>query len=148
MPYYGAGDYYQGDYYQAGGLFSGIGKVLGGVAKVAAGFLPGPAGTIARAGLDILAPKSRQPAPVIRTPGLTGLGQRLVPGGATGYEVDLAAAMGKRRTMNVANSRALRRALRRVAGFGKLARRARRDIGRAATAVGARRSVRTLGRKR
>lgn len=43
----------------------------------------------------------------------------------------------RNRRMNVANPRALRRGLRRVAGFGKLAQRARRDIGRAATAVGA-----------
>lgn len=42
----------------------------------------------------------------------------------------------RNRRMNVANPRALRRGLRRVAGFGKLAQRARRDIGRAATAVG------------
>jgi hypothetical protein len=41
--------------------------------------------------------------------------------------------------MNVTNPKALRRSLRRVAGFGKLARRARRDIGRAATAVGVQR---------
>lgn len=43
----------------------------------------------------------------------------------------------RNRRMNVTNPRALRRGLRRVAGFGKLAQRARRDIGRAATAVGA-----------
>jgi len=43
---------------------------------------------------------------------------------------------GSRRRINPSNPKALRRALRRVAGFGKLARRARRDIGRAATAVG------------
>lgn len=56
----------------------------------------------------------------------------------------------RNRRMNVANPRALRKGLRRVAGFGKLASRARRDIGRAATAVGVRRSVRkgAFGRKR
>ncbi len=40
------------------------------------------------------------------------------------------------RRMNVANPRALRKALRRVAGFGKLTHRARRAIARAASAVG------------
>lgn len=44
-----------------------------------------------------------------------------------------------RKRMNVANPRALRRALRRVAGFGKLAKRAKRDIARAASAIGVRR---------
>jgi len=41
------------------------------------------------------------------------------------------------RRMNVANPRALRRSLRRVAGFGKLAQRSKRDIRRAAKAIGA-----------
>jgi hypothetical protein len=41
-----------------------------------------------------------------------------------------------RKRMNVANPKALRRALRRVAGFGKLAKRAKRDIARAASAIG------------
>jgi len=41
------------------------------------------------------------------------------------------------RTMNVSNPRALRRGLRRVAGFGKLAKRAKKDIRRAAKAIGA-----------
>lgn len=47
--------------------------------------------------------------------------------------------VGGRKRMNVANPRALRRALRRVAGFGKLAKRAKRDIARAASAIGVRR---------
>ena len=41
------------------------------------------------------------------------------------------------RRMNVANPKALRRSLRRVAGFGKLAQRSKRDIRRAAKAIGA-----------
>jgi hypothetical protein len=48
--------------------------------------------------------------------------------------------VGRRKRMNVANPRALRRALRRVAGFGKLAARAKKDIARAASAIGVRRS--------
>jgi len=43
----------------------------------------------------------------------------------------------KNRSMNVANPRALRRSLRRVAGFGKLAMRAKKDIRRAAKSIGA-----------
>jgi len=46
--------------------------------------------------------------------------------------------VGGRKRMNVANPKALRRALRRVAGFGKLAKRAKRDIARAASAIGVR----------
>jgi hypothetical protein len=69
-----------------------------------------------------------------KSPGFKGRMQRLLPGGETGYY------MRRRARMNVANPRALRRSLRRVAGFGKLCARARRDIGRAATSVGANRS--------
>jgi len=43
----------------------------------------------------------------------------------------------RNRSMNVANPRALRRSLRRVAGFGKLAQRAKKDIRRAAKSIGA-----------
>lgn len=43
----------------------------------------------------------------------------------------------RNRSMNVANPRALRRSLRRVAGFGKLAARAKKDIKRAAKSIGA-----------
>lgn len=68
------------------------------------------------------------PSGQLPEPGFRGRVRRFLPGGETGYY--------KRRRMNVANPRALRRSLRRVAGFGKLASRARRDIGRAASAVG------------
>lgn len=43
----------------------------------------------------------------------------------------------RNRSMNVANPRALRRSLRRIAGFGKLAQRSKQDIKRAARALGA-----------
>jgi hypothetical protein len=49
------------------------------------------------------------------------------------------------RRMNVANPRALRRALRRVSGFGKIVHRVRRAVSRAASAVGARRGVSRKG---
>jgi len=51
------------------------------------------------------------------------------------------------RRMNVVNPKALRRSLRRVAGFGKLAARMRRDIGRAATSVGVARRVVVRGKR-
>lgn len=147
MPYYMAGDYYRaGDYYAAGGIFSSIGRAIGKVAKVAGGLLPGPIGTIARIGGGILtgaaagraitrafAPDEPPGGGMVPVPGVMGAIERVLPGGETGYF--------KKPRMNVANPKALRRALRRVAGFGKLARRARRDIGRAASAVGVRRGV-------
>lgn len=39
------------------GLFSFVGKALGGIVKTAVGFIPGPAGSIARAGLGLLSHK-------------------------------------------------------------------------------------------
>ncbi len=57
----------------------------------------------------------------------------------TGYHMakDGSGRCVRNRSMNVANPRALRRSLRRVAGFGKLAQRSKRDIRRAAKALGA-----------
>jgi hypothetical protein len=73
---------------------------------------------------------------------------RILPGGVpaytpgccpTGYHMDKATGTRcvKNRRMNVANPVALRRSLRRVAGFGKLAQRSKKDIRRAARAIGA-----------
>ena len=63
------------------------------------------------------------------------------PGGCcpSGYHLakDNSGRCVRNRSMNVANPRALRRSLRRVAGFGKLAQRSKRDIRRAAKAIGA-----------
>jgi len=55
------------------------------------------------------------------TPGLKGKIQRALPGGHTGFF--------KRRRMNVANPKALRRAIRRTDGFVKLARRTLKGTG-------------------
>ena len=52
------------------------------------------------------------------------------------------------RRMNVANPRALRRSLRRVAGFAKLTKRVRRAVSMAASAVGIRRHARKTIRRR
>jgi len=63
------------------------------------------------------------------------------PGGCcpTGFHLakDGSGRCVRNRSMNVANPRALRRSLRRVAGFGKLAQRSKKDIRRAAKAIGA-----------
>jgi len=124
VPYYMAGDYYQGDYYQAGGIFGTIGKAIGGAVT---GFVKGgPLGAISGAGAAIVKRPNVQPiAPgaligggtVVPTPGLVGFGQRLLPGGATGYE------LRRHRRLNPLNIKALRRAMRRAKGFERQARR-------------------------
>lgn len=142
---YAAGDYYS---YRAGGLFGTIGRVIGGAVK---GFVKGgPLGAIGGAASAVIPQRPTGTAVVPFAP-MSGLPSLQIPrsvtqvgpGGAiykhTEYGAKLtgpSGAFGGRRRMNVANPRALRRALRRVAGFGKLARRAKRDIARAASAIG------------
>jgi hypothetical protein len=122
MPYYSAGDYYTGDYYRGdnyatGGIFSSIGKFLGGAAKTVLGATP--VGRVVGTALipSLGAPQIAGLAPgrIMPTPGLRGTAQRLFPGGASGYE------LGRRRRMNPLNVKALRRAGRRVKGFLKIA---------------------------
>lgn len=158
MGYY-QGDYYRGDYYRGDpGLFSWASKLIKKGFRTAAGLVgavaPGPVGFIARRVGKHLAP-SRPPPPAGQIPftiearrgqfasidiqdgkpsrvgmdasGCCPTGYHPVKSGE-GYCV-------RNRSMNVANPRALRRGLRRVAGFAKLARRARTDIRRAAKAV-------------
>jgi len=174
----GRGDYYRGDYYRAGGIFSSIGKFLGGVAKVATNILPGPIGAVGRAliqapsisndrsaaiaraaetfnrirGVSPVQGTTIAPMPPIRLPRLPAeLPFGGLPGGGAGFGGGGGGGFGRRRKrLNVANPKALRRALRRVAGFGKLARRAKRDVARAATAIGVQRTVRksAFGKKR
>lgn len=135
MGYYmGAGDYYRGDgNYAAGGFFSSIGKAIGSVAKVAlpavGTLVGGPLGGIlggavsrGLAGGGGGAPQAaaaQAGMPVVPVPGLRGLAQRVIPGGATGLMV----AKGKTRRINPLNIKALRRAMRRAKGFEKQARR-------------------------
>jgi hypothetical protein len=170
MSYY-RGDYYRGDYYRRGdpfsigGLFSGIGKVVSGA--VGGMLTGGPIGAIAggAAGLkSAIGTSIIPPAPSVSFPGgggqlvqpmsmLSGGGQitpvpglggvisRILPGGQTGYYIK------RKRRMNVVNPRALRRAIRRVSGFGKLVQRSKRAIARANSAVG-NKSRATTRRKR
>jgi len=156
MPYYGAGDYYRGDArnYAAGGLFDVLGKVAKGISGAVGGFVSGgPLGAIKGAATAVLAKPAAQPIPfqpmnqlapipVTPVPGITGGLQRLIPGGATGYEVVPNVGGGRRPgdtgrvghfkkdgtwtnrarpRMNVTNVRALRKAGRRVRGFLKVA---------------------------
>lgn len=127
MPYYSAGDYYHGgDYYAAGGFLGSIGKAIGGAVK---GFVTGgPLGAITGAGAALVKRPNVTPLPpgglmipsggsIVPTPGLVGFGQRLLPGGATGYE------LRRRRRINPLNIKALRRAMRRAKGFERQARR-------------------------
>lgn len=140
MPYYSAGDYYQGgDNYHRAGDFLGIGKALkkfqplkaiGGlvgravssipiVGGVAASLLPGISSRIG--GPQIIAPRG---AP---EPGISGVVHRALPGGSSGYGywtkgADSHWVDGKRPRMDVGNTKALKRASRRAHGFLKLTR--------------------------
>ena len=85
-------------------------------------------------------PQAYRPAPRgFMGPPAPGQGQ-MGPGGCPSgwhYAKDGSGRLVRNRSMNVANPRALRRSLRRVAGFGKLAQRSKKDIRRAAKAIGA-----------
>lgn len=153
MSYYAGmrGDYYRGkrgDPFSIGGALKGalgglitggpIGAILGGVGGGILGgggsqAMPGGAGVIVPGlpptsvltGLSLVGNPANPPP---KKPGLTGVLQRLIPGGSTGYYAS--------KRMNVTNSKALRRAIRRVSGFGKLVQRSKRAIAKANTAVG------------
>ena len=125
------------------GLFGFLGKAVKGALGVVSRFAPGPIGGIARTlgglipgggGPRAITPTmmaSRQQAGPggLKIPGLRGLGQRIVPGGQTGY-------YPRRRRMNPGNVKALRRAMRRQDSFVKLARRALRGSKYKITTVG------------
>lgn len=122
MPYYSAmGDYYRGDNYAAGG----IGSFFGGLIKKVAGTALSltPAGGVVKALIPSLGSGGSTvvgtPRPLVPVPGLTGFGQRLVPGGASGFML----GPSHRRRMNPLNIKALRRAMRRAKGFERQARR-------------------------
>lgn len=127
------GYYMAGDYYAAGGI---LGSIFGVVKKAATGFISGgPLGAVTSVlGVSGTQRTSSAARPIATgglqipagtpAPGLIAAVQRAVPGGATGM-VEAA----KRRRMNVANPKALRKAIRRQAGFVKLARRALKGTG-------------------
>lgn len=167
---YAAGDYYA---YQAGGLFGFLGKAVGAVTGIAGKVLPGPLGTAAAAVSKVITPKAKGtamttvgtfptsmpqmipmlgPPNVPKTapgaqpvPGVSGVIQRFLPGGQTGYTQPggpgwhLNKQDGKygpkgtywvrNRSMNPGNARALRRAVRREKAFVSLAKRVLRGTG-------------------
>lgn len=109
------------------GFFGSIGKALGGVAKAAIGaIVPAPiravaGGVLSRAisgggGQGATLPGGSMP--VIRTPGVTGMLQRALPGGATGFEVGGFRRRGRR--INPGNAKAARRAISRIKSVRKL----------------------------
>jgi len=150
MAYY-RGDYYRGDYYRSAGrnrgdFLSTLRSAGSALAAKVGNYLPQswtPAGA-QKAGLAVAGGALAGAAGLAAGPALAAGGRALklgasvlsavMPGGAPAGTMWVEG--GSRRRMNVTNPKALRKALRRVAGFGKMARRARRDIGRAATAVG------------
>src|SRR3972149_5669759 len=132
-PNYAAGDYYQGDYYQ--GDFLGIGKFV----KKAAGVVTGiakelgvPGAGLAQAGVGNVQGPVGSMTPQGFLPGCQLRGYRpnkssyykAVPGNPMqGVLIPKGSVCVKSRRLNVANPRALRRAIRRAQGFSKLARR-------------------------
>jgi hypothetical protein len=130
------GDFYAGD--------PGFGSFFGGLAKRAVGFIPG-VGPAIRTGIEAIgsigrrAAKSRVGGAIIKHPVLSaagaagtvgaiagGMGGRM--GGATGSSQRMRTMRGvgggfgrRHRRMRVTNPKALRRAIRRTAGFAKLA---------------------------
>ena len=147
MGYYQAGDYYgAGDYYAAGGLFDVLGKVVKGVASVGRKVIGGaigatPVGAAATAVTRAILPSgpAAPQLPTIPAPGaysattpylglpVTGAGQPqrgnfMMGGKWWHYNKDGELKKGKRPTMNVGNTRALRRADRRIDRFVGVAR--------------------------
>jgi len=99
---------------------------FGSLFGAAKGFLTGgPVGGIAGLAASFRRPTGgTRTVPRIRTPGISGVLQRAIPGGRTGFQQP-----HKRRRMNVTNDKALRRAIRRQAGFVKLAKKALKGTG-------------------
>jgi hypothetical protein len=103
---------------------------LGGLAKVAPGAIAAVRGAIS---------SRSQPGPRAALPASGAVGsvmQIARPGAAVGQGRMPRMFGGRHRRMNSANPRALRRAVSRVKGFGKLVGRLKRDVGAAARSVG------------
>jgi len=126
------GYYMRGDYYRRGDLF---GSILGGIGKVAGGFLTGgPVGAAAGVVSAFSQPKPKSSGITIPTfggfnpfggkgvgfPGFGPLGG-VGPGGKHGKRPKKGEPGWKPRRMHVTNPKALRRAIRRAQGFEKLA---------------------------
>ncbi len=134
--------YYQGDFYmrQRGRAMGdpGFFSFLGGLAKKAAGFIPGvgPAVSGVLEGITAKAPKMlgaggraaidlAKKHPVMTAAGAAGIvgaaGGATVMHAAGGRRVRMGGGGGRHKRMRVTNPKALRRAIRRTQGFAKLA---------------------------
>jgi len=116
MAYFGGSTQMTGD----PGLFSTFKRL----AQTAVSFATG--GPVAAVGTAFRKPSRGAIAEVVPTPGIRGAAERFFPGGRTGLQVGV---QRKRRRMNVTNDKALRRAIRRQAGFVKLAKKALKGTG-------------------
>ena len=141
----GRGDYgiYRGD----PGLFGFIKKIGGGLLRGIVGASPlGQAARFIQRAIPVRGPRRPVGFPGMGLAGMP-LGERfkrgaqmMMPGGRTGLE-----GLGpRRRRMNVANPKALRKAIRRQAGFVKLAKKALKGTGYRIVTKGSGRSRRDL----
>jgi hypothetical protein len=145
MGYY-MGDYYRGDYYRGRGDPGLFGTILGGIKKVAGAVLRRtPVGMAIGAVSSILPqlPAPRSAGGGLNLPGPFRVSPTaIIPGGRpfltreggavrSGYHLDKRTGTYevRNRSMNPANPRALRRAIRREKGFVALARRVLRGTG-------------------
>lgn len=132
---------FRGDPFLGGLIKKGIGA-LGGVVRGALGIPSAPILRLPQQYTQPVMPGGTITGGTVRkVKGPKGLAQRLVPGGATGFEV----VRPRRKRINPANPKALRRAIRRQQGFVKLARRALKGTGYTITTRGSRRPRRDLG---
>lgn len=125
MAYFGGTQNLRGD----PGFFDTFKRIAGGFVR------GGPIGAITSA----FTPPPRQqrvpaigrgrPQAVVPVPGLRGTFERALPFGRTGFQVGGADMRPRRRRMNVGNTKALRRAIRRTDGFVRLARSALKNTG-------------------
>jgi len=141
MPYHGMGTLSrQGDPGFFGSVFRGIKGAVGGfvgggpLGAIRGGIsgLVGGGGSPGRQtpGSRLITSRARglaRPGGQVPVPGFRGAVQRFIPGGATGFQDTFGPP--KRKRMNPANPKALRRAIRRQSGFVKLARRALKGSG-------------------
>lgn len=151
------GYYMAGDYYMAGGIFGSIGKFLGGAVKTVGGVAAGAIGSVISGGNPLAGAikggltgagiiSAPSPTPVLKIPTMPATPASMVPQvTAPGYTVNKQGlVVKKRRRMNAANPRALRRAMRREEAFVKMARRALKGSKYTVATRGARRSHRDV----
>lgn len=106
------GDYYQGDYYQGdifGSIFKGITGAVGGLISGGpiAAIKGGVSGLIGQTKQQIPKPPTPQGVPstypgAVPTPGIVGTAQRILPGGASGYQSPACASPGYHRNKALA----------------------------------------------